>query len=179
MHNVDSRKKDMYSTRQIERRERRTRFLLASKYMWLNYLSRSALSYNDIISYNVQTQHFRESQIPKCQNWCCRYDQFFFQKVYLIKHVSQLLPSIYSVLLEYLHHFYVVIFYGVFLKMFAFVCSFWFCFLFSLSFSFPTKILSLAAKIQPQQQPLLNWLYKQWSCCYYWHRRLFITHEIN
>ena len=31
------------------------------------YLSRSALSSNDIISYIAQTQHFCESQIPKDQ----------------------------------------------------------------------------------------------------------------
>ena len=38
----------------------------------------------------------------------------FFKK-YLFKHVFQLLPSIWSFLLECLHHFY-VIFYGVFLR---------------------------------------------------------------
>ena len=56
----------MYSTRQIIGTKRRTQFLLVSKHV--NYLSQAALSSNDIISYIAQTQHFRESQIPKDQN---------------------------------------------------------------------------------------------------------------
>ena len=34
----------------------------------VNYLYRSILSSSGIISYIAQTQHFRESQIPKDQN---------------------------------------------------------------------------------------------------------------
>ena len=129
---------------------------------FVNYLYRSVLSSNGIISYIAQTQHFRESQIPKDQNWSSRCDKFVFQKVYLFKHVSQLLPSVWSVLLEYLHHFYVIIFYGVFFYIFVFVCDFAAVLLlllfFSLSFSFLAKILVLVVKMQPLQQPLLNWI---------------------
>ena len=35
---------------------------------YLNYLYRSVLSSNGMISYIAQTQHFREYQIPKEQN---------------------------------------------------------------------------------------------------------------
>ena len=75
----------------------------------------------------------------------------FFKK-YLFKHVFQLLPSIWSFLLECLHHFYVVIFYGVFLRClflgflvcsFALFCccfySFQFCFYFWQNFSANSK----------------------------------------
>ena len=95
---------------------------------FVNYLYRSVLCSNGIISYIAQTQHFRESRISKYQNWSSRCDKFVFQKVYLFKHVSQLLPSIWSVLLEYLHHFYVIIFYGVFfMYLFLFVTLLLFC----------------------------------------------------
>ena len=106
----------------------------------VNYLYRSILSSSGIISYIAQTQHFRESQIPKDQNWSSRCGKFVFQKVHLFKHVSQLLPSTWSVLLEYLHHLHVIIFYGVvsrYLFLFAalsmfccFFCSFLFRFYF-------------------------------------------------
>ena len=97
----------------------------------VSYLYRSILSSSGIISYIAQTQHFRESQIPKDQNWSSRCDKFVFQKVYLFKHVSQLLPSIWSVLLEYLHHLHVIIFYGVFVRyLFLFVALLMFCFVF-------------------------------------------------
>ena len=159
MYNVDLRKKGCFY--QANCRKRKTRFLLVSKHV--NYLCRSLLSSNCIISYIAQTQYFRDSQIPQNQNWrsCC--DNFVFQKVYLFKHVSQLLSLIWSVLLEYLHHFYVVISYGVFLRclIFFFRCLFLlvlllFFLFFSLSFSFLAKILTLAVTIQPLQQPLLN-----------------------
>ena len=159
MYNVDLRKKGSFY--QANCRKRKTRFLLVSKHV--NYLCRSLLSSNCIISYIAQTQYFRDSQIPQNQNWrsCC--DNFVFQKVYLFKHVSQLLSLIWSVLLEYLHHFYVVISYGVFLRclIFFFRCLFLlvlllFFLFFSLSFSFLAKILTLAVTIQPLQQPLLN-----------------------
>ena len=161
MYNVDLRKKGCFY--QANCRKRKTRFLLVSKHV--NYLCRSLLSSNCIISYIAQTQYFRDSQIPQNQNWrsCC--DNFVFQKVYLFKHVSQLLSLIWSVLLEYLHHFYVVISYGVFLRclIFFFRCLFLlvlllFFLFFSLSFSFLAKILTLAVTIQPLQQPLLNWI---------------------
>ena len=159
MYNVDLRKKGCFY--QANCRKRKTRFLLVSKHV--NYLCRSLLSSNCIISYIAQTQYFRDSQIPQNQNWrsCC--DNFVFQKVYLFKHVSQLLSLIWSVLLEYLHHFYVVISYEVFLRclIFFFRCLFLlvlllFFLFFSLSFSFLAKILTLAVTIQPLQQPLLN-----------------------
>ena len=159
MYNVDLRKKGCFY--QANCRKRKTRFLLVSKHV--NYLCRSLLSSNCIISYIAQTQYFRDSQIPQNQNWrsCC--DNFVFQKVYLFKHVSQLLSLIWSVLLEYLHHFYVVISYGVFLRclIFFFRCLFLlvlllFFLFFSLSFSFLAKILTLAVTIQPLQQPLLK-----------------------
>ena len=159
MYNVDLRKKGCFY--QANCRKRKTRFLLVSKHV--NYLCRSLLSSNCIISYIAQTQYFRDSQIPQNQNWrsCC--DNFVFQKVYLFKHVSQLLSLIWSVLLEYLHHFNVVISYGVFLRclIFFFRCLFLlvlllFFLFFSLSFSFLAKILTLAVTIQPLQQPLLN-----------------------
>ena len=74
-----------------------------------------------------------------------------------------MLPSISSVLLEYLHNFYVVIFYVDFLRcspLFVLVCGFAVALLlflfFSLLFSFLAKNLALAVKIQPLQQPLLN-----------------------
>ena len=95
---------------------------------FVNYLYRSVHCSNGIISFIAQTQHFRESRISKYQNWSSRCDKFVFQKVYLFKHVSQLLPSIWSVLLEYLHHFYVIIFYGVFfMYLFLFVTLLLFC----------------------------------------------------
>ena len=159
MYNVDLRKKGCFD--QANCTKRKTRFLLVSKHV--KYRCRSLLSSNCIISYIAQTQYFRDSQIPQNQNWrsCC--DNFVFQKVYLFKHVSQLLSLIWSVLLEYLHHFYVVISYGVFLRclIFFFRCLFLlvlllFFLFFSLSFSFLAKILTLAVTIQPLQQPLLN-----------------------
>ena len=127
---------------------------------YVNYLYLSVFSSNGIISYIAQTQHFRECQIPKDQNWSSSSDKFVFQKVYSFKHLSQWLPSIWSVLLKYLHHFYVVIFYGVF---YVFVCL-WFCCCFAIvlfsSFlvSFLAKALSLTVKIQSLRQPLLNWI---------------------
>ena len=70
-----------------------------------------------------------------------------------VKYVSLLLSSIWSVLLEYLHHFHVVIFYGVFsrcLFLFAFVCGFAAVLLlllfFSLSFSFLGQNFSFNSK---------------------------------
>ena len=71
--------------------------------------------------------------------------------------VSHLLPSIWSVLLEYLYRFYAVMYYGVFWRCLFFIFLCCFC-LFSLCFSFLAKILSLAVKMQPLRQPLLNWL---------------------
>ena len=61
-------------------------------------------------------------KFSKDQNWSSRCNEFVFQKVYLSKYVFWILPSIWSVLLEYLHHFYVAIFYEVFFEMFAFFC---------------------------------------------------------
>ena len=129
---------------------------------YVNYLYRSVLSSNGIISYITQTQHFCESQITKVQNWNSRCDKFVFQKVYLFKHVSQLLPSVWPVSLEYLHHFYFIIFYGIFflryLFLFVFVCGFVTVLLlflfFSLSFPFLAKILVLAVKMQQPLQAL-------------------------
>ena len=46
--------------------EKNTVFVCFKTYV--NYLYRSVLSSNGIISYIAQTQHFRESQIPKDQN---------------------------------------------------------------------------------------------------------------
>ena len=162
MYNVGLRKKRYMLPGKLYE-EKNTVFAFFKTYV--NYLYRSVLSSNGIISYIAQTQHFRESQIPKDQNWSSRCDKFVFQKVYLFKHVSQLLPSIWSVLLEYLHHFYVIIFYGFFFRylfLFVFVCGFAAVLLlflfFSLSFSFLAKILALAIKMQPLQQPLLNWI---------------------
>ena len=132
---------------------------------YVNYLYRSVLSSDGIISYIAQTQHFCEYQIPKDQNWSSHCDKFVFQKVYLFKHVSQLLLSIWSVLLEYLHHFYVIIFYGVFFRylfLFVFVCCFAAVLLlfsfFSFLFLFLAKILALAIKMQLLQQLLLKWI---------------------
>ena len=80
---------------------------------------------------------------------------FLKKYIYLFKHVSQLLLPIWSVLLEYLHHFYVVIFYRVFLRclfLCVFVCGFHAVLLlflfFSLLFSFLAKIC-LTVKLQP------------------------------
>ena len=141
MYNVDLRKKGCFY--QANCRKRKTRFLLVSKHV--NYLCRSLLSSNCIISYIAQTQYFRDSQIPQNQNWrsCC--DNFVFQKVYLFKHVSQLLSLIWSVLLEYLHHFYVVISYGVFLRclIFFFWC-FSFVFIFGQNFNFSSNDTAVA-----------------------------------
>ena len=98
---------------------------------FVNHQYRSVLSSNGMISYIAQTQHFREYQIPKDQNWSSRCDKFVFLKVYLFKHVYKLLPSIWSVLLEYLHYFYVITFSGVFLDicfcLFLFVALLLFC----------------------------------------------------
>ena len=148
MYNVDLRKKWCVSPGKFYKR--RAWFLLVSKNV--NVLYRSVLTSNGSILYIAQTQHFCESQIPKDQNWSFRCDEFVFQKVYLFKHVFQLLPSIWSVLLECLHHFYVVIFYGVFLRCwflgflvcsFALFCccfySFQFCFYFWQNFSSNSK----------------------------------------
>ena len=70
-----------------------------------------------------------------------------------VKHLSRLLSSMWSVLLEYLHHFHVVIFYRVFsrcLFLFAFVCGFAAVLLlflfFSLSFSFLGQNFSFSSK---------------------------------
>ena len=55
--------------------------------------------------------------------------------MYLFKHVSHLLPSIWSVLLEYLHHFHVAIFYRDFLRcLFLFCFCLWFCCCFDVVF---------------------------------------------
>ena len=99
---------------------------------YVNYLYRSVLSSNGIISYITQTQDFCESQITKVQNWNSRCDKFVFQKVYVFKHVSQLLPSVWPVSLEYLHHFCFIIFYGIFFWgtcfcLFLFVALLLFC----------------------------------------------------
>ena len=53
----------MYSTRQIVGTKRRTVFACFKTYV--NCLSQSALYYDGITSYIAQTQHFRESRIPK------------------------------------------------------------------------------------------------------------------
>ena len=132
MYNVGLRKKRYILPGKLYE-EKNTVFACFKTYV--NYLYRSVLSSNGIISYIAQTQHFRESQIPKDQNWSSRCDKFVFQKVYLFKHVSQLLPSIWSVLLEYLQHFYVIIFYGVFFEICVFVCfCFWPCCCFAVVF---------------------------------------------
>ena len=119
---------------------------------YLNQLFLLVISYHILlklsISVNLKFQKTK-TDAPLC-------DKFVFQKVYLFKHVSQLLPSILSVLLQYLHHFCVFIFYGVCFEIFVFICWFCCCFLFSLLFSFLAKLLSLAVKIHPLQQPLLN-----------------------
>ena len=84
-----------------------------------------------MISILVQTQHFRESQIQKHQNWSSRCDKFHFQKVYLYKRVFHLLPSVSLLLLEHLNLF-------LFILTFAVVVSFLFW------WSFLAQILSLA-----------------------------------
>ena len=156
MYNVGLRKKRFILPRKLCE-EKNTVFACFKTYV--NYLYRTVLSSNGIISYIAQAQHFREPQISKGQNRssCC--DKFVFQKVYLFKHVSQLPPSIWSVLLEYLHHFYITIFYGVVLDICF--CLFLFAALllfFSLSFLFLAKILALVVKMQPLPQLLLNWI---------------------
>ena len=50
---------------------------------YVNYLSRSEFSSNDI-SHIAQTQHLRESQIPKDQNLCSRCDKCFFKKYFYL-----------------------------------------------------------------------------------------------
>ena len=147
----------MYSTRKIVRRQKYGFCLFQNicKLPRLNYLDQLFLpiiSYHILlklrISVNLKFQKTK-TDAPTC-------DKFIFEKVYLFKHASQLLPSILPVLLQYLHHFCAVIFSGVCFEMFTFICWFCCCFLFLLSFSFLAKLLSLAVKTQPLQQPLLN-----------------------
>ena len=131
MYNVGLRKKRYMLPGKLYE-EKNTVFAFFKTYV--NYLYRSVLSSNDIISYIAHTQHFREHQIPKDQNWSSRCDKLVFQKVYLFKRVSQLLPSIWSVLLEYLHHFYVIMFYGFFeIFVFVYFCL-WLCCRFAVVF---------------------------------------------
>ena len=154
--------KAIYSTRQTVRREEQYFWFfqnifklpisISSFFQWYDiiYCSNSAFPW-------ISNSKRAKLKLPL---W-----QIYFQKVYLFKRVSQLLPSISSILLEYLHHFYVIIFYGVFFRylfLFVFVCGFTDVLLsflfFSLSFSFMPKILALAIKMQLLQQPLLNWI---------------------
>ena len=60
------RKIDIFYQRSRRYEEKNTAFACFKTYV--NYLSESALSSNDIIIYIVQTQPFCESQIPKEQN---------------------------------------------------------------------------------------------------------------
>ena len=141
MYNVDLRKKRCFLPGKLYE-EKKNGFTCFKTYV--NYLHRSVLSCNCITSYVAQIQHFRESKISKDQNWSSPSGKFVLQKVYLFKHVSELLLPISFI---NLHHFYVVIFYGVFLRclfLCVFVCGFdavllLFLF-FSLLFSFLAKI---------------------------------------
>ena len=91
MYNVGLRKKRFILPRKLCE-EKNTVFACFKTYV--NYLYRTVLSSNGIISYIAQAQHFREPQISKGQNRSSYCDKFVFQKVYLFKHVSQLPPSI-------------------------------------------------------------------------------------
>ena len=133
MYSVDLKKKWCILPGKLYK-EKNTVFACLKTYV--NALYRSVLTSNGMILFIAQNQHFCESEIAKDQNWsfCC--DKFAF---HLFKHVFQLLPSIWSVLLEYLHHFYVVIFYGVFLR-----CLFLFIFVLLLLLFFLVLFLFLA-----------------------------------
>ena len=135
----------MFSTRQIVQ-NKNAGFACSKR---VNSRFRWTLSSNDIISCsNSAFPWLSNSKRPSLMLslwWNC---------------VSQLLPSMWSVLLEYLCHSYVFMDYGVFLRclfLFFFRC-FCCCYLFSLWSSFLARILSLAVKMQQLRQPLLNWL---------------------
>ena len=95
----------------------------------VNSLSRSTVSSNNIVSCsNSAFLWLFTSKIPNLMLpfwWNC---------------VSHLLPSIWSVLLEYLYHFYIVMDYRIFLR-----CLFCCC-LFSLWFSSLAKIFISSSK---------------------------------
>ena len=110
MYNVGLRQKRYILPRKLYE-EKNTVFVCFKTYV--NYLYRSVLSSNGIISYIAQTQHFRESQIPKDQNWSFRCDKFVFQKIY---------------------QFNVIISYGFF-EIFVLVCfCLWLCCRFAVVF---------------------------------------------
>ena len=129
-------------------KEKKTVFACVKTYV--NALYQSVLTSNVILLCIAQNQHFRKSEIPKDQNWCSRCDKFVS---HLFKHVFQLLLSIWPVLLEYLHHFYVVIFFGVFwdvcfcLSFFVVLLCFAVTFILSSFVFIFAKILALAVKI--------------------------------
>ena len=131
----------MYSTRQIVQREKhgfclfqnicKSSISISSFYRWcyIIYCSNTALPWIlNFISANLK--------FSKDQNWSSRCNEFVFQKVYLSKYVFWILPSIWSVLLEYLHHFYVAIFYGVLFMRYLFLFIFVFGFAVVVFFSF-------------------------------------------
>ena len=90
MYNVGLRKKRYMLPGKLYE-EKNTVFAFFKTYV--NYLYRSVLSSNGIISYIAQAQHFREYQIPEDQTSSSRFDKFVCN-LYLFKHVSQLLPLI-------------------------------------------------------------------------------------
>ena len=78
--------------------------------------------------------------------------KFVFQKVYLFKHVFQLLPIIWSVLLECLHHFYVVIFHGVFFWDVCFCFCLCFCSVFSVAFILFSFVFIFGQNLSPNSK---------------------------
>lgn len=132
----------MYSTSQIVLREEHSFCLFEN----ISKLPISTNSSNDIISQIAQTQHFHESQIPKDQTDASVVINVFFKKyIYLT-----VFPNYFHQSNQFYQNnctIYIVIFYGDFFEMFVFTCWFCFCFLFSLSFLFPAKVLCLVVKI--------------------------------
>ena len=141
----------MYSARQMVRTKERSFCLFKP---CVNFLYGSILFSNDVISWS-------NSAFP----WISNFKRPNLMLPFWQKCVSQLLPSIWSVLLEYLYQFQLLWIMELFWDVFCCCCCcccffrcFCCCCFFSPWFSFLVKILSLAVKMQRLRQPLLNWL---------------------
>ena len=163
MYNVDLRKKRCFLPGKLYE-EKKNGFTCFKTYV--NYLHRSVLSCNCITSYVAQIQHFRESKISKDQNWSSASGKFVLQKVYLFKHVSEILLPIWSVLLictTFMLSYFMEFFWDVCFYVFLFVVLMLFCCCFCsflCCFHFWPKFL-LLVKIQP----LRCWIkYKSNNC---------------
>ena len=121
----------MYSTRQIVRREKHGFYLLQNICKLPTLISSFFQLCHIIYCSNSAFPWISDFKRPKLSSPC---DKSIFLKVYLFKHVYELLLSIWSVLLEYLHHFYIVMFYWIFLDvcfclfLFVVLLLLWCCF---------------------------------------------------